>query len=148
MDRNKQYHKSFQSRFQVYRGVVQAIPNGVNTGINFDTVQYDPLDEYDEAILYQFTPLQAGYYLLKAGLTFGVLPIGSIYGIILFVDAGIVHRDFRESFIGTLGIADISRLYYLTPANVVSISAFQASGVGQNVWAGLNRTFLEGFRWG
>lgn len=141
-------HKSFESRFQVYRNVAQLIPSGVNTRINFDVVQYDPLDEYDEAVLYQFQPQRAGYYHLLAGLTFPIMAVGTVFGLQMSVDGAGIHVFLRTSFAGTLGMASLSRQYYLTPANVVYIQAYQASGIGQNLVIGLDRTFFEGYRFG
>lgn len=148
MNKSYMFNKSFESRFQVYLGAAQLIPSGVGTRINFDTVQFDPLDEYDEAVLYQFVPQQAGYYLLRAGLGFPVMAAGTIYAIALFVDAVQIRTCIRASLVGTVPMVDIVRLYYLTPANTVWAQAYQVSGVGQNLLIALLYTYFEGFRVG
>lgn len=142
------FNKSFQSRFQAYLGAVQLIPSGVGTRVNFNAVQFDPLNEYDEAILYQFTPLEAGYYYLEAGLQFQAMLGGIIYSIALNVNVNNLNTQLRQTIAGVLPMAYVSRFYYLIPTDVVWIQAYQVSGAGVNLSAGNTWTWFEGVRVG
>ena len=57
---------AFTPVFRVYRNGTQAITGGVDTKVLFDTVSFDPLNEYDETTNYRYTPQRAGYYLINS----------------------------------------------------------------------------------
>lgn len=138
--------RGFASKFQVYLGALQLIPNAVNTQINFGAVQFDDLNEYDEVVAYQFQPLQAGYYYFEAGLQFAGMVGGVNYAIFLMVNLATINLQFRVTVGGVVPMAYVTRFWYLIPTDVVWVQAYQASGGGVNLNVANVSTWFEGFR--
>lgn len=142
-----QYHKGFTSRFHTYRNPFQAIPSGVNTIIQFNTVPYDNINEYN-VLTFQFVPIQAGYYCFHARTYFTpVLPIGTLSRMrILLTGLETGRTEFISDGVNW-DFHNLTVLLPVTPNDRVEVDAFQNSGINQNVMQGLYMTWLAGFRY-
>lgn len=148
MSKSTKHPKHFASKFHVYLTIPQAVASGANQQIQFDGVDYDLLNEYDENVTFQFTPQEAGYYFLHAHLRFSVFVAGTIYGIYLNYGAGTINQNYDTAIVGTAPMIDTCSLIYLTPNDVVDVYAYQVSGAPANLIAGTTGTFFEAFRVG
>lgn len=146
MSKGRQYHKGFSSRFYAHRVGNQVIPSGINTRVQYNGITYDILNEFDQAVLYQFMPIQAGYYNLNAQIQFPNLPVGTMTAINLYISGGLFRHNWRIHDGVTAIRQMVSHQHHLVPANWVHVEVFQNSGVNQNLLTGFNSTLLQGFR--
>lgn len=147
MGENRKFHKGFESRFQVYRVANQAIPNMVWTRIQWNMVGYDPLNEYDEAVLYQFTPIRSGFYLIKGAVRYANLIAGNQLGVSINSTVGGIEAAANgENFVGTAVSIHICKLLYVANVNDVWIETWHNGGAGINMLGNLDYSIFEGFR--
>jgi len=72
------YPKHYASKFRVYRGANYNFVAPASVIVPFDTVDFDVLNEFDEAVTYTFTPNEAGFYLLSAFVEIIAFPVGAV----------------------------------------------------------------------
>lgn len=143
-----QFHRprGFESKFSVYRGAAQAIASGPPFKIiQFDTVTFDTLNEFNLGT-WEFVPVSPGYYYFLGQSSFAALAAGTVQQMAIHIDAAtyayaqFVHTGAIQVYTYT------GKFAYLTPANAVTLRIAQNSGAPQNIVAGNQFTWFEGFR--
>ena len=71
-----QVPRGTQSAMRAYLSGNQSLTAAAEAKVEFDTVDYDENDEYDESSNYDFTTDEAGKYLIEAQATFNVNTVG------------------------------------------------------------------------
>lgn len=122
--------KGFSSRCRVYRFAAQNIPNGVWTRVDYDTRNYDTLQEFDIVAAYNFTPNHAGYYAINCLCRFGNIVGVFVKAIRLVVTGGATLVEVyvsNDPAIAGQWLA-FDTIEYLTPLTPVQVNVFQNSG--------------------
>lgn len=145
---SSKFPKHYASKFYAYRQPNQPIPSGVNTRVDLNTIWFDTLNEFDEAVNYQFVPLEAGYYYVMGQIRFVMLPVGTFTRVEIRFTGANYSTDHRLHDGVNPFPQQANTLLYMTPADRVELYAFQNSGVNQNLIQGIGVTFLTGFRVG
>jgi len=140
--------RGYTSKVHAELSAVYNMLSGLPTIFPYNMERYDPLAEFDAGVTYLFTPLRAGYYLIKTYYFLGALPAGSIQS--MYIDVNGIARVAQDiTHVGGLAEAITTTiLYYLTPNDAVSIWCGQNSGAPIVVPNGAYENFVTIFRIG
>lgn len=138
--------KGFGTKIHISLFPNQAIVSGVLTTIQHNTVLYDMLNEWDGVVTYQFTPINAGYYLIHAQGMFGVTPLNTSIYLYIYLNGGVVSEHVIVSHALGAKYMQCTFMDYITPNDVLDIRVAQNSGVNQNLIQGANTTYVQIFR--
>ncbi len=127
----------FKSGCFVYRTDAQSIPDAGNPNkIQFNIVDYDHLNEYDENTNYRFTATEAGIYLVSSGVQMVTLEDGS--RIISYVYKNEATYALGMDF--TMGKATVVATHVCVPVKMaatdyVDIRIYQDSAGAKNTYS-------------
>lgn len=140
--------KPFTSKFKVWVAPMQVIPSGVWTQCNFNTVVFDLLNEYDEAVLFQFSPLEAGYYLIESGIQYANLVLGDTWINRIMINAA--AWGFTVALSGAILNWTLQNrlIALLTPNDVVTVETWHNNGANRNLASNQALAWFAGFRMG
>lgn len=121
----------------------QVIPNGIITAVRFDDEFMDSIGEFNTA-LYRFTPKNAGYYLIISFVQFNLLPIGRVVTLFMtqLAPALVYSQESKVAAVLEAITLKCSAIVYLTPNNVIQMSAFTNNGAGATIQSGMGATSL------
>lgn len=148
MNAGHKLNKSFNSRFLVYNSLIQVIPTGIQTQIQHNTVVYDLLGEFDNAVLYQFTPLRSGYYLFIAGAHYLNLVAGDVMGVYLVLNGATYGSQFRtQTGVPNRG-TQLTKMLHMNRGETMSADTWHNNGANRNLQNLLINTYISGARVG
>jgi hypothetical protein len=132
-------------QFRVYLSTIQTISDSTSTKIEFNSVQFDDDDIYDETTNYDATLPSTGKWFLGAGLRYSSGADFDSVHMRIFSGATAIqctideHRYYTSQF--TCGIFNITNL-----ANTITVHAYQGSGGDLNLDANIEYTFFYGYK--
>lgn len=139
--------KPLSSMFRVYRNANQNIPAGVDTVIEWDTENFDELDEMLIVNPWTFTPKHAGYYFVYVQSRIDNLLAGEDVILRLGVNGAIVADDYGIAAAITDDVVSrISALLYLIPTDLVNVYQNHSLGGVKQLAGGSNITYFFGYR--
>lgn len=120
----------------------QLVPVNVTTVVTWDTVVYDPLNEYDAGAS-AFVPSKSGLYYVYASVLNGPQALANLVTVLtIYVDAMETFKNSRHvSNLGTESI-DIAGLLWLNSGEQLTIRYWHQSAGGQTIWADAVGTYL------
>jgi len=126
----------FTSRIRVKRSTTQSINDSTFTKIQFDSEDFDSLNEYDNATNYRFTVTTTGYYLIYAKLEYESMNDGKIIRCAIYKNGTKIGREV----IATAGVAvDFSvaatEIQFLSATDYIEIFTHHDQGVARNIKA-------------
>jgi len=139
------YLKANTPQFRVYLSSVQSIPDATLTKIEFNTVQFDDDDIYDETTNYDATLPSTGKWFIGAGFRFSsaadfdAVHMKIMSGSTAIQDTLDEHRYYTSQF--TCGIFNITNL-----SDTITVDAYQSSGGALNLDANIEYTFFYGYK--
>lgn len=135
---------SYTTHVRAYRTGLQAgfLPL-VYARINFNTINYDLLNEFDETVNFRFQPSHAGYYELFAQTGFTAAPLTmtglEFVGVGAFIYAG-AEKNINHTVPTYFSIYDVE---YLTPNDYVEVyAAYNGVPAGNSIFGGRAITFF------
>ena len=139
------YLKANTPQFRVYLGSAQSVANATLTKIEFDTVQFDDDDIYDETTNYDATLPSTGKWFIGAGFRFSSaadfedVHMKIFSGATAIQDTYNTHTNYTSAF--TCGIFNITNL-----SDTITVSAYQSSGGALNLDGNIEYTFFYGYK--
>ena len=116
-------------RARAKRTTGQTISNATSTKIQFNTEDYDPGSNYDNATNYRFTASLAGYYLMSANVTFTGNNTGLRQIAIAVNGTNVAEIDTGpgQAFV-IQGGGNLSNIHYLALNDYIEVFVYQNSG--------------------
>jgi hypothetical protein len=134
------------SRIHVYRNGAQAVPFGVWTITQFNTIIFDNLDEFRQiGANYYFQPKQAGYYLIHVTLSFSPLQAANTQSGIELTNLAGIARKVSWSDKATFGnylMSHLTTLEYLTPNDTIEIRMNTSDPASSNIQGAITNCYL------
>lgn len=137
-DWNAEHSITGVSRARAYRSTNQDCANETLTQIQFNTENFDNLNEYDNAVNYRFTAQATGYYLVIGNVFLDDMSATTTVRIYIYKN-GSSHAE--RGIIGAhkIGIADV---VYLAAGEYVDIRCSHNRGYGVWILPGSENTFI------
>lgn len=117
----------------------QAIPNGVNTKVNFDTEEFDVGNCYDP-VLYRFTPNMMGYYLI----TVGIVIVAGAYTSAIVAKNGAAWKMSNFGVGGEPYSTETTAIVYCNGTTDYIEGWALTSAAGRSLVASANSAFFQG----
>lgn len=135
-----------QSCLKVYRGADQAVGTGAWHQIEFDAVEFDIQDEYDEAVDYQFTAKTEGNYLISCVIGVFRPGVGKRFAILITTGgtgaaARIAEIQMHSSVDFAIGVPSL-QFAHLGIGDHIEIYFYHDKGVDVAVRGGAHLTYL------
>ena len=124
---------------RVHKSVLQSVPSGAFTKINFDTPDKNPNFSFDTAVNFQYTAPISGYYDMTASVdaTTNLDAVGTSYIIAFFKNGVELTRGSRTDVetVGisvSLGLVAAAVSEFLLVGDTIDVRVFQNSGANRN----------------
>ena len=135
------------ARGRAYRATNQSLPSGSWTKIQIDTIEYDPLEDFDTDN-YKYVCSVAGYYCILAGGSFEALGVNETVAAFKLQknSTRLQQSEVLYNNIGASVVAPCMLVGCFTHLDIddeVTFYGTQATGGSKNVIGGVGRTFLS-----
>lgn len=134
------------SKFFAYLSFNQPINSGVATHINWDTLAFDLLNEYDEVTNYEFVAHNHGYYFFIAGLLIVGLAGGDLTQLLLYHNGALVATNYFQNVGGIAEPQQLYKMLELNPNDTVHIEAWHNNGAPLLIAGNPSYAYFQGFR--
>lgn len=126
----------FTSRIRVKRSTTQSINDTTFTKVQFDSEDYDSLNEFDSSTNYRFTVTTTGYYLIHANLEYSSLSDGKMIRVAIYKNGTKVGRE-RVAITGVSADLSVSAtdILSLAATDYIEIFAYHDQGVARDLKA-------------
>jgi hypothetical protein len=133
----------FDSQCSVYLGGDQQLTNLTLTLVQFDTEDYDNNSEFNVGT-YTWTAADTGYYRIHANLTWKDNAVdGTVHGVLIYIDGAEAARHFDIFAANSFQSVSISREFYLTATQTVTIYGYQGTGGNYSLDGRTSRTYMS-----
>ena len=122
-----------QSSCSVWRSGAQTLTSGVETKIQFNTVDYDNLNEFDETTSYDFNVISDGIYFIHSKLTLAYLGSGHILRVQIHVNDTEVARTINNASRNSSITGDVTKIKKLNAGDSITIKAYHNEGTNQDI---------------
>lgn len=138
----------FTSGFRAKRITsVQTIPDAVYTKVQYNSEDYDGLNEYDPATNFRFTATVTGRYLFTAGIYFTAnLGSSKEIALALYKNGAIVRQNTVPQAASSDPQSSITSILSLTASDYVEVFVYQDAGGTRDVSTQAFGSWFEGQR--
>lgn len=133
----------FDSQCSVYLGSDQVLATDTLTLVQFDTEDYDNNSEFNVGT-YTWTAADTGYYRVHANLTWkGNAVDEKVHGALIYIDGSEEARHFDQFAAAAFASISITREFYLTAGQTVTIYGYQATLGNYSLDGRTSRTYMS-----
>jgi len=131
-----------QSGCAVYLGTDQTIPSASHTVVNLDTELFDTLGEFNTTT-HRFTATRAGIYIVIGATNWNNPNKSYQYAACIRKNGALVTETiFHSANYWRIGVMTAG-IFSLAAGDYIELDAYQNSGAGDNLDAGINHTYMH-----